>query len=55
MATGMNRGMLGHRPMGGEVADGGREEKADAEEEKATGDERDVMLTGAYIATTNAT
>jgi len=40
-----NRVVLGHRPRGGGASDGGREEKADAEEEEATGEGRDVMMT----------
>jgi len=54
-ATGTNRVVLGHRPRGGGAADGGREEKADAEGEEAMGEARDVMMTEPEIATTTAT
>jgi hypothetical protein len=47
--------VLGHLPRGGGAADGGWEEKADAEEAEATGEARDVMMTEAEIATTTAT
>jgi len=55
MATGMNRVVLGYHPRGGGATDRGQEEKADAEEEEATGEARDVMITEAEIATTTAT
>jgi len=55
MATGTKRVVLGHRPTGGGAADRGMEEKADAEEDEATGKARDVMMTEAEIATTTAT
>jgi hypothetical protein len=54
-AKGTNRVVLGSRPRGGGAADCGTEEKADAEEEEATGEARDVMMTEAEIATTTAT
>jgi len=56
-ATGTNRVVLGHRPRGGGAADGGRaeEEMADAEEEEATGEARNVMMTEAQIASMTAT
>jgi hypothetical protein len=58
-ATVTNRVVLGHRPRGGGAADGGRaegeREMADAEEEEATGEARDVKMTEAEIATTTAT
>jgi len=54
-ATETNSVVLGSRPRGGGAADGGREEKADAEKEEATGEARDVMMTEAEIATTTAT
>ena len=41
--------------MGGLAADGGREEKADPEQEEATGEARDVMMTEAEIATMTVT
>ena len=55
IATGTNRVVLGHRPRGGGAADGGREDIADAEEEEAMEEERDVMMTETEIATTTAT
>jgi len=54
-ATGTNREVLGYQPRGGGAADGGKEEKADAEEEEATGEARDVTMTEAEIVTTTAT
>jgi hypothetical protein len=54
-ATGTNRVVLGHRLRGAGAADGGREEKTDAEEEEATGQAREVMMTEAEIATTTVT
>jgi len=55
MATVTNRVVLGHRPREGGAAHGGREEKADAEEEEATWEVRYVMMKEAEIATTTAT
>ena len=47
MATGTNRVVLGPRFRGGSAAEGGckEEEIADVEEEEATGEARDVMMT----------
>jgi hypothetical protein len=47
--------VLAHRPRGGGVEDGGREEKADVEEEEGIGEARDARTTEARIATTTAT
>jgi len=56
-ATGTNSMLDGHRPRGGEAADGGRAEgeMADAVEDEATGEARDVMITKAVIMTRTAT
>jgi hypothetical protein len=54
-ATAINRVVLGQRPRGAGTADGGREEKADGEQEEATVEARDLMITEAEIATTTAT
>jgi hypothetical protein len=56
-ATGPKRVVLCHRPRGGGAADGGRAEGdvADAEEEEATGEARDIIMTKAEIATTPVT
>jgi len=53
--TGTNRVVLGHRPRERGAADGGREEKADSEEEEATGEARNVMMTEAEIDAPTAT
>ena len=54
-APGTDSVVLGQRPNGGGAADGGRQEKADAEEEEATGEARHVMMTEAEIAATTVT
>ena len=53
-ATGTNGVVLGHRHRAGGEADGGREEKADAKDEEATGQASDVMMSEAEIATSTA-
>ena len=55
MAMGTNRVALVHRPRGGGAADGGREEKADGDQEESMREARDVMMSEARIATTTAT
>jgi hypothetical protein len=47
--------VLAHSPRGGGAADGGREEKADTEDEDATVEVSDVIMTDAKIAITTAT
>jgi hypothetical protein len=54
-ATGTNRVVLGPRATGEGAAEGGREEKAVAEEEEVTGEAGDVMMTEAKISTTTVT
>jgi hypothetical protein len=44
-----------HRPRGGRAADAGRNEKAHTEDEEATGEAHNIMMTETEITTTTAT